>query len=70
MRVSDLIAKADGFKEDAYNLIEPIIRVKSDLTKEIVNVNLEMTLEEEFRSRYCLKRMSCCLFYLGLCRRV
>jgi hypothetical protein len=40
MRVSDLIAKADGLKEDAYSK-EPIIRVKSDLTKEIVNVNLE-----------------------------
>jgi hypothetical protein len=30
VRVSDLIAKTDGFKEDAYRL--RIIRVKSDLT--------------------------------------
>jgi protein involved in polysaccharide export with SLBB domain len=41
MRVSDLIAKADGLKEDAYSKRARIIRLKSDLTTEIVNVNLE-----------------------------
>lgn len=45
MRVSDLIAKADGLKEDAYSNRARIIRVKSDLTKEIVNVNLEKALD-------------------------
>jgi protein involved in polysaccharide export with SLBB domain len=39
MRVSDLIAKAEGLKEDAIARAR-IIRVKSDLTTEIVN-NLE-----------------------------
>jgi hypothetical protein len=38
--VFDLIAKADGLKEDAYSKRARIIRVKSDLTTEIVNVNL------------------------------
>jgi hypothetical protein len=39
--VFDLIAKADGLKEDAYSKRARIIRLKSDLTTEIVNVNLE-----------------------------
>ncbi|PKH67648.1 sugar transporter [Flavobacterium sp. ALD4] len=41
MRVSDLIAKAEGLKEDAYSKRARIIRLKSDLTIEIVNINLE-----------------------------
>ncbi|SDW69968.1 SLBB domain-containing protein [Flavobacterium degerlachei] len=45
MRISDLIAKAEGLKEDAYSKRARIIRLKSDLTKEIVNVNLEKALE-------------------------
>lgn len=50
MRVSDLIAKADGLKEDAYSNRARIIRVKSDLTKEIVNVNLEKALEGDMEA--------------------
>jgi protein involved in polysaccharide export with SLBB domain len=38
MRISDLILKADGLKEDAYNKRARIIRKKSDLT-EIVTVD-------------------------------
>ena len=45
MRISDLIAKADGLKEDAYSKRARIIRLKSDLTTEIVNVDLENALE-------------------------
>lgn len=44
MRISDLITKADGLKEDAYNKRARIIRLKSDLTTEIVNVDLEEAL--------------------------
>ena len=44
MRVSDLIAKADGLKEDAYSKRARIVRLKSDLTTEIVNVDLEKAL--------------------------
>ncbi|MEZ7497302.1 SLBB domain-containing protein [Flavobacterium sp. Arc3] len=50
MRVSDLIAKADGLKEDAYSNRARIIRVKSDLTKEIVNVNLAKVLEGDMEA--------------------
>jgi protein involved in polysaccharide export with SLBB domain len=46
MRISDLIAKAEGLKEDAYSKRARIIRVKSDLTTEIVNVDLEQALKE------------------------
>jgi protein involved in polysaccharide export with SLBB domain len=44
MRISDLIAKAEGLKEDAYSKRARIIRVKSDLTTEIV-VDLEQALK-------------------------
>jgi hypothetical protein len=40
VRISDLIVKADGLKEDAYSKRARILRVKSDLTNEIVNVDL------------------------------
>lgn len=40
MRISDLIAQADGLKEDAYTNRATIVRLKSDLTTEAVNVNL------------------------------
>jgi len=40
MRISDLVAKADGLTEDAYTQRARLIRQKSDLTTEIVEVNL------------------------------
>lgn len=40
MRVSDLIALADGLKEDAYVNRATIVRLKADLTPEAANVNL------------------------------
>ncbi|MCG9793935.1 SLBB domain-containing protein [Flavobacterium algicola] len=45
MRISNLIAKADGLKEDAYAKRARIIRLKSDLTTEIVQVNLAQALD-------------------------
>jgi protein involved in polysaccharide export with SLBB domain len=56
MRVSDLIAKADGLKEDAYSNRARIIRLKSDLTKEIVNVNLEKALEGDLEADIVLNK--------------
>lgn len=47
MRISDLVSKADGLKEDAYTKRARIIRLKADLTTEIVNVNLEKALNHE-----------------------
>lgn len=44
MRISDLIRQAEGLKEDAYKKRAVIVRLKSDLTTEVVNVNLEKAL--------------------------
>ena len=44
MRVSELIAQADGLKEDAYKNRATIVRTKADLTTEVTNVNLNKAL--------------------------
>jgi protein involved in polysaccharide export with SLBB domain len=44
MRISDLVRQAEGLKEDAYKKRAIIVRLKSDLTTEVVNVNLEKAL--------------------------
>ncbi len=56
MRVSDLINKADGLKEDAYSKRARIIRLKPDLTTEIVNVNLEKALQGDLQANIALQR--------------
>jgi protein involved in polysaccharide export with SLBB domain len=56
MRISDLISKADGLKEDAYNNRARIIRLQSDLTTEIVNVNLAQALSGDLDADVPLKR--------------
>lgn len=56
MRVSDLIIRAEGLKEDAYSKRARIIRLKTDLTTEIVNVNLEAALSGDLSSDIELKR--------------
>ncbi|MBZ4041976.1 SLBB domain-containing protein [Flavobacterium hibisci] len=56
MRISDLIARAEGLKEDAYTKRARIIRLKSDLTTEIVNVNLENALAGDLNANIELKR--------------
>jgi protein involved in polysaccharide export with SLBB domain len=56
MRISDLIAKAEGLKEDAYSKRARIIRVKSDLTTEIVNVDLEQALKGDLQADIALNR--------------
>jgi protein involved in polysaccharide export with SLBB domain len=56
MRVSDLIAKADGLKEDAYSKRARIIRVKSDLTTEIINVDLEKALDGDLGADIALNK--------------
>ncbi|RTY66270.1 SLBB domain-containing protein [Flavobacterium sp. LB2P53] len=54
MRVSDLIAKAEGLKEDAYSNRARIIRLQSDLTTEIVNVNLAKALAGDLEADVAL----------------
>ena len=56
MRFSDLIDKADGLKEDAYSKRARIIRLKPDLTTEIVNVNLEKALAGDLQANIALQK--------------
>jgi protein involved in polysaccharide export with SLBB domain len=56
MRVSDLVAQAEGLKEDAYKNRAIIVRLKSDLTTEIVNVNLEKALLGDLDANITLRK--------------
>jgi protein involved in polysaccharide export with SLBB domain len=56
MRIKDLIIKADGLKEDAYTNRARIVRLKKDLTSEIVNVDLEKALAGDLDANVKLKR--------------
>jgi protein involved in polysaccharide export with SLBB domain len=56
MRISDLITRAEGMKEDAYTKRARIIRLKTDLTTEIVNVDLSAALSGDLNSDIELKR--------------
>ncbi|WP_310377796.1 SLBB domain-containing protein [Flavobacterium sp.] len=44
MRVSDLVKKAEGLKEDAYTQRARIIRLKDDLTAQMLQINLVKAL--------------------------
>ena len=56
MRISDLITRAEGLKEDAYTKRARIIRLKTDLTTEIVNVDLSAALSGDINADIELKR--------------
>ena len=56
MRISDLIAQAEGLKEDAYVDRATIVRLKSDLTNEAVNVNLVKALSGDLGADIPLQR--------------
>ncbi|WP_035668027.1 SLBB domain-containing protein [Flavobacterium sp. 83] len=56
MRISDLITKADGLKEDAYSNRARIIRLQQDLTTEIVNVNLTKAMAGDLEADVVLKK--------------
>jgi protein involved in polysaccharide export with SLBB domain len=56
LRIADLVAKADGLKEDAYNKRATIVRLKNDLTPEMVNVNLERAIAGDPAANILLKR--------------
>lgn len=45
MRVSDLVKKAEGLKEDAYTPRARIIRLKDDLTTQMLQVNLVQAMK-------------------------
>jgi protein involved in polysaccharide export with SLBB domain len=56
MRIADLVAKADGLKEDAYRTRATIVRVKDDLTKETVSVNLAKALTGDAQANISLNK--------------
>lgn len=56
MRISDLILKADGLKEDAYSKRARIIRLQPDLTTEIVTVDLVKALSGDLEADVALKK--------------
>jgi protein involved in polysaccharide export with SLBB domain len=56
MRISDLVLKADGLKDDAYGQRARITRLKADLTTEIVNVDLEQALSGNLEKDIMLKK--------------
>ncbi|OOV18357.1 SLBB domain-containing protein [Flavobacterium sp. LM4] len=56
MRISDLITRAEGLKEDSYTKRARIIRLKSDLTTEIVNIDLGRALSGDLNADIELKR--------------
>ena len=56
MRISNLVAQAEGLKEDAYTNRARIVRLKSDLTTEIVKVNLKKALSGELDSDVVLNK--------------
>ena len=56
MRVLELITKANGLKEDAYTLRATIVRLRPDLTTEIVHVNIKDALNGEAAANITLKR--------------
>jgi protein involved in polysaccharide export with SLBB domain len=56
MRVSDLIRQAEGLKEDAYLKRARIVRLKADLTTEIVNVDLSKAMAGDLNADLGLKK--------------
>lgn len=56
MRISNLIAQADGLKEDAYADRAIIVRLKSDLTTEVTNVSLTKVLAGDKEADVLLQR--------------
>jgi protein involved in polysaccharide export with SLBB domain len=56
MRIADLVAQADGLKEDAYANRATIVRLKSDLTTEAVNVNLGQALAGNQEANITLRK--------------
>jgi protein involved in polysaccharide export with SLBB domain len=56
MRISDLIQKADGLKEDAYVGRAQLIRLKPNLLKELVSINLSKALQTGSEENIYLQR--------------
>ena len=56
MRVADLVKRADGLKEDAYTGRAQLIRLKPNLLKELISINLSKALEGDPAHNLLLQR--------------
>ena len=56
MRVSDLVQRADGLKEDAFIGRAQLIRTKPNLLKEMISVNLNKALQKDPKENILLQR--------------
>jgi protein involved in polysaccharide export with SLBB domain len=56
MRIIDLIQKADGLKEDAYLGRAQLIRLKPNLLKELVSINLGKAIQKRAEENIYLQR--------------
>lgn len=56
MKISDLIAKADGLKEDAFMERGLLIRQKEDFTKEFLSFNVLKALQKDIKYDLLLKK--------------
>jgi len=56
MRITDLINKADGLKEDAFTGRAQLIRTKPNLLKEMISINLSKALEKNTTENILLQR--------------
>ncbi len=56
MRVADLVQRADGLKEDAFIGRAQLIRVKPNLLKEMISVNLTKALQKDPSENILLQR--------------
>ncbi|TAE08015.1 MAG: hypothetical protein EAY72_13695 [Bacteroidetes bacterium] len=56
MRVADLIRKADGLREDAYTQRAILLRIREDLTKEVVAVDIAKALAGDVSQNILLQK--------------
>ena len=56
MRISDLIQRADGLREDAFIGRAQLIRLKPNLLKELVTINLFKALQKDLSENILLQR--------------
>jgi protein involved in polysaccharide export with SLBB domain len=56
MRISDLVQRADGLREDAFIGRAQLVRLKPNLLKELVTVNLFKALQKDLNENILLQR--------------
>ena len=56
MRIADLVERADGLKEDAYTGRAQLIRLKPNLLKELISINLGKALKKDATENILLQR--------------